>query len=935
MAGPAFSGRRARSRSGQLAAFGGVVLVVAASLALLGGSVAPVLDEGARAIVAQSGATAAGMRAESRLADDPGEQDATVRETIRSALRDVPMDVERSVVGEVTFTSGNEAIPVQVLADPGAAAASTLVAGDWPAAADETAVQAEAADALGIGVGDDVVLGDATLTVTGTWRATEPGAVRWFGDPAPASGAEDDLPGPFLVDEAVAAAQADPVYARWTLLPAPGALGVAALPAAADALERLDTAVRRLGGDAAASLDGSLPQTVARATRVTAVAGGVLAIPFVLVGAAGTIVLTLIGRAIASGRGGEFVLLRARGASLRSLTAAAAREAGMVAGAGAIVGTGIAIGLLGFAPAALLPALVVAVLVSASAVLLVGVVTITELRAPVTGRAESGRAAVVASLGPLAIAAIAAALALSQLLSLGAPVVVRADGVVRVDALAVAAPVLVLLTGALVAPVLAGPLVAIAERIARAGRGILPVLPLRQLARRARAVAAGVLVVALATGAVVLAVAFHVAADRARIVAERAATGADVRVELALRAAIEPGRPGAASATLDGVDGVDEVTAVLASTAAIGPDAIPLLAGDPGRLAGVPSAPPGLGSLVDELTAERPGAELPAGARELTVAADLEPGVEVPEGLVTDVVVWLADRDGAALRVPLGDLPVVLGPAEVTGPIPASAVSVLAVEFRAPPLPPSQTVDLALTSVRTGAGDDIAFDGANGAILTSGGPSRIVPQPESTDALPVVLGAELAARLDADVGSALTFQVSPVPTAIPGEVVGILPGLPGQEGSLGLTLDLLTLEARAIELGGSVPAADELWITAADPEVAADAVRGILTSRAHIVTARTLSPGPVLDPTVLLFEAGVAVSAVLAVLGFAAVAAAIGTRRRTELAPLRSLGFTGARIRSARAIELAVSAVLAVVAGAAAGVLTALLVVPGLVGVIA
>jgi predicted lysophospholipase L1 biosynthesis ABC-type transport system permease subunit len=111
-------------------------------------------------------------------------------------------------------------------------------------------------------------------------------------------------------------------------------------------------------------------------------------------------------------------------------------------------------------------------------------------------------------------------------------------------------------------------------------------------------------------------------------------------------------------------------------------------------------------------------------------------------------------------------------------------------------------------------------------------------------------------------------------------------------------------------------------------------VRTRLTERARIITPATLSPAPVLTPTLAMFAMGVAVTVVLAVLGFAAVAASTGQARRTELAPLRTLGLSAGRIRRGRANEKAVSAVLAIVLGAAAGLLTAVLVVPGLVGVL-
>jgi ABC-type antimicrobial peptide transport system permease subunit len=103
--------------------------------------------------------------------------------------------------------------------------------------------------------------------------------------------------------------------------------------------------------------------------------------------------------------------------------------------------------------------------------------------------------------------------------------------------------------------------------------------------------------------------------------------------------------------------------------------------------------------------------------------------------------------------------------------------------------------------------------------------------------------------------------------------------------------------------------------------------------RAAIVTPSTVSTRPVVEPATALFATGAAATLLLAVLGFAAVAASIGRQRVVEMTPLRSLGLTPARVRRARAIELVASAALAILLGAAGGILTAWVVVPGLVAV--
>lgn len=943
MARPAFAGRRARSRSGQLAAFGAVVLLVSAALAVIGGAILPILDAGSRTLIAQSGPTASAERIEVRLDPDADTQDKSIRQTYATALRAEPADIIRTLTVDTQASIRDQPVLLQLTADPALPDAAELTAGAWPSAPDQIAIQDAAATELDVAPGDTVTLGTRALTVSGTWRAIDPGASRWFGDPAVASGAEDGALGPVLADESVLSDLPDTPLARWTMVPDPASLGIAGLAGWSDALARLDTEVGRLPGDPAVQLEGTLADTIARSTRVTTVAGGILGLPLVLVAVAGAIVLALIARAIASSRGGEFVLLRARGASLRALTGAAARESALTALIAAALGGGLAFAVLTFGLPAIGAqpnpplALVIGIPIGTAllATILAVTVTVTELRAPVTGRAESGRAAVIASLGPLALALVAAGLALAQFLSLGSPVVVRNDGLVRTDPVALTAPVLVLLALALAAPAIAGPIVAVAERFARAGRGILPVLPLRQLARRTRSVAAGVLVIALAAGAVVLALGFQLGATASRVHAERAATGDDLRVSIPVRTSVEENAPGASSADLAGVTGVRHAFSVLDTIASVGADATPVVVADASQLARVRSAPPELARFTDALSADRSGVAIPDGVIELSATFHVSPDVSVPTGLQAQVVLWLADGDGAALRVPLGAIPLMEGTQQVSGQIPDTAKTVLAVQLSPPALPPVSNVYVTLDQLASPDGTAIELTGEKDGTLTSKGPVRFLSQAPGTDPLPVVVGAGLAERLGITTGSGFTFRVATVSSAVPAAVVGVIPSIPGHADAVGFVVDLPTLEALAVGLGGSVPAANQLWVASTDPDTAAAAIRTALTARAGIVSPRTFSPAPVLDPTIGLVLLGVGVTALLALLGFVAVAASISERRRTELRPLRSLGLSSARIRSARTIELAVSAVLAVLLGAAAGLLTASLVVPGLTGVLA
>ncbi|MEZ5190045.1 MAG: hypothetical protein R2717_03555 [Schumannella sp.] len=388
MARPAFGGRRARSRAAQLSALGAVVAVVTAALAVLAGAVGPVLDAGAVQLVRQAGPDASAIRVDARLDEDAGGQDATMRNAIADSLRDTPAAVARSVSVTVTAVVAGEERAVLLLADEGVADHAELVAGDWPSGPGEVAPSALAAERLGVAVGGDILIGDTVLRITGTWRALDPADARWFGDPAIASGGEDDAVGPLLASEELLAGLPSDARVRWTLVPSDAALTAEALPGTADALARLDTAVRRMGGKAAASVQGDLPATLAHATRITALASGMLALPFALVATAGIVVLGLIGRSLAAGRSAEFLLLRARGASIRGLAFATAVETGAVSILGAAAGRGRGrhprhgAARAGRTPGPPLAAVVIAVGTAIVAVALATGLAVAELRAP-------------------------------------------------------------------------------------------------------------------------------------------------------------------------------------------------------------------------------------------------------------------------------------------------------------------------------------------------------------------------------------------------------------------------------------------------------------------------------------------------------------------------------------------------------------------------
>ena len=249
---------------------------------------------------------------------------------------------------------------------------------------------------------------------------------------------------------------------------------------------------------------------------------------------------------------------------MRALTGAAAREAAVAALLGGLLGAAAAVALLLLGIPVPVPAGSPTAVVasrrrrsrprsSVLAVVLATIVTIVELRAPVTGRAESGRAALIASLGPLLLAAVAAGLAYAQFVALGSPIVVRADGTVRTDPVALAAPMAVLVAAALAAPVIIGPL-SLHRRAHRAGRPRHPARAAAAAARPSRALGGG-------------GRAGHRARGRGggagrrvpprrrrmpRTAPSSAATGADLRLRYAVRSTVGEGFPAASALDVAG-----------------------------------------------------------------------------------------------------------------------------------------------------------------------------------------------------------------------------------------------------------------------------------------------------------------------------------------------------------------------------------------------
>ena len=125
------------------------------------------------------------------------------------------------------------------------ASVATLEAGDWAGDASQATMQADAAAALGVDIGDAIVLDELVeLTIVGTWRADDPDAPRWMGDSLWITGGNDRSVGPIVVDAAVWDELGITPQVRWTITPQTDRLAPSDLAAVDAAWETLPSAFR-------------------------------------------------------------------------------------------------------------------------------------------------------------------------------------------------------------------------------------------------------------------------------------------------------------------------------------------------------------------------------------------------------------------------------------------------------------------------------------------------------------------------------------------------------------------------------------------------------------------------------------------------------------------------------------------------------------------
>ncbi|MCR2808567.1 MULTISPECIES: FtsX-like permease family protein [unclassified Microbacterium] len=634
-----------------------------------------------------------------------------------------------------------------------------------------------------------------------------------------------------------------------------------------------------------------------------------------------------LARLLAAARGREAENLRARGLSRRQSAGAAAVEAAAVAVAGAGAGLALAVLLLALIEPGGVPAVVSLWWAAAATGALLGLVLTGAARprpdSPVRGARASSAVAVLLVLS-------AAAFVLWQL------PLARTAGF---DLIVAVAPTVVLMAAALLVLAVFGAIAA-ACAVATARRpGWAPAYAARQIARRLPIYAVAVLLVGLTVAQAVFASAYGATSTAMATDSAALRTGADLRIDLAPDTAT-PGLVAAAAA----VPGVDAAAAALVAQIEIGSSQAQQVAVPETALQTVVSAAGGavdraaLAASVVPSDGTLAATPLPLGAAATGVRVTVS--IETSRQSAADTVMLQAhvlDATGAhaSLRLAGQSTPGPDGATLTAGaPLPDGAApwSLLAVNAVQPATLVRAPVTVRILQAQAIGADALPIDGAAEVSADASEKVLWLATPDGAGAEPgvvrAVLTSALAARMGVQVGDEFEFRYAGAGRRAEFRVADIVPGIPGAATELAVLAPLGVLQVSMLQRGTTLVPASSIW-AAGDPsaDVALSAAFG---DRAVAASAPGVA-ATIVAALVPGWWVALAGSAALALLAAFAIVQTLALTRRRELGVLRALGVTSGAQGRERAAELASVLGGAVGLGAAAGVLAAWLIVPGLV----
>ena len=541
--------KRARAGLGLLLT---ILVLAAGTTAIIAGTLGyseAAATTAARHALSDAAPSEAGIRVQTRLADDPAAQTTTAEAVIREAFAPTDVLVQRTIVSEprsVTDRPGRLVVmsgAALTTGDPAFADRVEVTEGGWPAAGEGGTVQgalhASTAASWEVGVGDVLDVSGTPVEVTALWRPVDAQEAFWFGDRLAETGVDDGSVGPLVVPEDVVGSFGSTPFVRFTVQPDPDEILPGDMPRLAAVAETLERELRTPEVEVRGlTVEGDLAPTAAAAARNLATARALNLVPVTLLLLVSLIAIVQIARLQAEARSGEVELLIARGASRRQVLAWSLVESVTVAVVAATLGIAAALAVMRFVPAGDLQTGIVVrtgILAGVAAILALVVVNVLQVRtlAARTATDRSGRTRTVAALGTLVLTLGAAALSWWQLRQYGSPLVTNADGTLRTDLVAGAAPALLLAAAALLATTVLGPVGRFVETLSRRSRGLLTHLVSAQVSRRIVVYAVPVVLTVLAVGATTVSGLYAGTSAQLRDSISALGRGADIRAVVA------------------------------------------------------------------------------------------------------------------------------------------------------------------------------------------------------------------------------------------------------------------------------------------------------------------------------------------------------------------------------------------------------------------
>lgn len=571
----------------------------------------------------------AGLQVQTRLGDDFATQDGIARDALSKAFSPVEVETWTTLISEPFSVDGGRL--VAWAGEQYAPGNLEPTEGTWPASEAEAALQADAAETLGLGVGSELTVGDHSLTVTALWRAADPSAGLWLDDPLVVGGTDRSASGPLIVSAPVVESLGSP-YVRWVSLPDVSSitaqqLGLLAERAgqAAEDVKAADVSGRGL------VVTGDLGPTAEQAARDSASGDAFGFVPVSVLVLIALVGLTQVAGLLSAARERETSLLFARGASLRQVLASTLLEYAVVALIGSALGTALAALVIRLAAGDWSQTLTVALGGVAGFALSLVCLTVVGVRAALAGAGghEPPRHRVrnIAGAALLVLVAIAATVATWQLRRTGTFVTVDEEGSVRLDIVSALAPALLLAVSAVVALVLLAPVTRLLELLARrAPTGQW--LAANQVARGLTLHAVAVVLTVLGTGTATFAALF--AGTSAGIASGVSTVEQAAPVRATLSAATED-TPLMYLPDVAQIDGVTSSAPVWRDPSAqLGDALLPLVAVPTDRLDSLVHLPDSarLPDVAALRTDDAGGVPIPDGAARLTVSMDLSVGLD-------------------------------------------------------------------------------------------------------------------------------------------------------------------------------------------------------------------------------------------------------------------------------------------------------------------